>query len=150
MKKLNFLLVDDEALVREGLHALLEKEDFVNHVTEAATKKEFEDALRTHAIDIILLDFRMPDANGLELYQSLKKQPDVPKVIVLTGLEGHELMINLLQAGVNSIVYKLDGYREVLHATKAVIDTGTYFPEKILIVIRQNAHLLSDVPPVQL
>ncbi len=150
MKKVNFLLVDDEALVREGLRGLLEKEDFVNHVMEAATKNEFEVALRTHAIDIILLDFRMPDANGLELFQTAQKQPNVPKVIVLTALEGHELIINLLKNGVNSIVYKLDGYRELLHAIKAVMDTDSYFPEKILNVIKQNAHQLGDVPPVQL
>ena len=142
--------MDDEALVREGLHALLEKEDFVNCITEAGSKKDFENALAGQAYDIVLMDFRMPDANGLQLYQALKKQPYIPKVIVLTGLEGQELIINLLKAGVNGIVYKLDGYRELLHAIKSVIDTGTYFPEKILAVIRQNAQQLGDVPPVQL
>jgi DNA-binding NarL/FixJ family response regulator len=150
MKKLNFLLVDDEALVREGLHALLEKEDFANEVIEAGNKEEFENALSQRIIDIVLLDFRMPDANGLELYQIMKKQPQLPMVVALTGLEGAELIINLLKAGVNGIVYKLDGYREVLNAIKAVIDTGTYFPSKILSIIRQNAHQLGDVPPVQL
>jgi DNA-binding NarL/FixJ family response regulator len=150
MKKLNFLLVDDEALVREGLRALLEKEDFVNQVIEAGNKGELESALSQGAINIVLLDFRMPDANGLELYQIIKKQPQLPMVIALTGLEGPELIINLLKAGVNGIVYKLDGYREVLNAINAVIDTGTYFPQKILGIIRQNSHQLGEVPPVQL
>jgi DNA-binding NarL/FixJ family response regulator len=150
VKKLNVLLVDDEALVREGLHSLLAREDFVKQVIEAGNKKEFEQALATHTIDIALLDFRMAGTNGLELLPTLRQQPSEPKVIMLTGLEGAELIINLLKAGVNSIVFKLDGYREILNAIKAVMDTGNYFPEKIQKVIRQNAHHLGDVPPVQL
>jgi DNA-binding NarL/FixJ family response regulator len=150
MTKLNFLLVDDEALVREGLRSLLEKEDFVKKVVEAGNKKEFEQVIATNTIDIALLDFRMADTNGLELLTLIKQQPHEPKVIMLTGLEGAELIINLLKAGVNSIVFKLDGYREIVSAIKAVMDSGNYFPEKIQKVIRQNAHHLGDVPPVQL
>lgn len=150
MNKLKILLVDDEALVREGLHSLLAKEDFVKQVIEAGNKKECEQALATHTIDIAILDFRMADTNGLELLPLVKQQPNEPKVIMLTGLEGAELIINLLKAGVNSIVFKLDGYKEILNAIKAVMDTGNYFPEKIQKVIRQNAHHLGNVPPVQL
>jgi DNA-binding NarL/FixJ family response regulator len=103
MAKLNFLLVDDEALVREGLRSLLEKEDFVKHVIEAGNKKEFEQVIATNTIDIALLDFRMADTNGIELLTLLKQQPNEPKVIMLTGLEGAELIINLLKAKTQSI-----------------------------------------------
>lgn len=150
MNKLNFLLVDDEALVREGLCALLEKEDFVRQVVTAGNFWEFKKALSASTIDIVLLDFRMANSNGLELLQVLKELPNEPKVIMLTGLEGTELVINLLKAGVNGIVFKLDGYREILNAIKGVTESGSYFPDKILHVIRQNAYLLGDVPPVQL
>ena len=149
MRKLNFLLVDDEALVLEGLKALLEKESFVNKVTEAGTKNEFEKAL-SQPIDIAILDIRMPDANGLDLLQVLKQQEHVPKVIVLTGLEGTELIINLLRAGVNSIIHKLAGYKELLNAILSVMDSESYFPEDVMKIIRQHAHHLGDTPPVQL
>lgn len=150
MNKLSFLLVDDEALVREGLCALLEKEDFVKQVVGAGNLLEFKTALTAHTFDVVLLDFRMEGTNGLELLPMLKALPNEPKIIMLTGLEGNELVINLLRAGVNSIVFKLDGYKEILKAIQGVSASGSYFPDKILHVIRQNAHQLGDVPPVQL
>ena len=150
MEKLNILIVDDEALVREGLRALLEKEDFVKQVFEAGKKEEFFSALTSQSFDLVLLDFRITGTTGLDLFQAIKEKKPTSKVIMLTGFEGEALIVNMLKSGVNSILYKLDGYREVLRAVKAVMDTGTYFPEKILKVIRQHANHLSDVAPVQL
>ncbi|HLZ16348.1 MAG TPA: response regulator transcription factor [Cyclobacteriaceae bacterium] len=148
--KLNILVVDDEALVREGLRSLLEKENFIRRVVEAGRKEDFHNATAEQSFDLVLLDFRITGTNGLDLFRVLKEKTPVPKVIMLTGFEGEELIVNMLKSGVNGILYKLDGYREVLKAVKAVMDTGTYFPEKILTVIRQHANHLSDVPPVQL
>ncbi len=90
MRKLNFLLVEDEALIRDGLRALLEKEDFVRRIYEASNAVEFDEQIRMD-IDIVLMDFRLPDTNGLDLIQLLKKKQHYAKVIVLTGLEGTEL-----------------------------------------------------------
>jgi DNA-binding NarL/FixJ family response regulator len=150
MNKLSFLVMDDEALVRDGLCALLEKEDFVKQVVMAGDFLEFKKALSVSTFDIVLLDFRMTHGNGLELLPVLKELSNAPKVIMVTGLEGNELVINLLKAGVNSIVFKLDGYREILKAIKAVTESGSYFSDRILNIIRENAHLLGDAPPVQL
>jgi DNA-binding NarL/FixJ family response regulator len=150
MRKLNFLLVDDEVLVREGVRALLSGEDFVKQIVEAGNKNEFELVIATHPIDIVLLDFRLLDTNGFELLKILKKQKVEPKVIMLTGFEGPELIINLLKVGVDSIVFKLDGYREIFKAINGVMEARNYLPEKILTMIRERAHLLDDTPPVQL
>lgn len=149
MPKLNFLLVEDEALIREGLRSLLEKEDFVKGVFEASNAKEFGEQLRM-GIDIVLMDFRLTDTNGLELLTVLKKEEFQPKVIMLTGLEGAELIMNLLQAGVHGIVYKLDGYKEIVKTIRKVLDTGSYFSEKVLRVIQANAYRWDHIPPVLL
>ena len=74
----------------------------------------------------------------------------MPKVIVVTGLEGVELIVNLLKSGVGSITFKLDGYGEVLKAIKSVLSGGTYFPERITQIIRKNAHWWDQIPPVML
>ncbi len=149
MTKQNFLLVEDEALIREGLRSLLEKENFVKEIFEASNGKEFFREIKKD-IDFVLMDFRLPDTNGLDLLSILKKEAIQPKVIVLTGLEGAELLMNLLKSGVHGIVYKLDGYMEILKTIKGVLETGSYFPEKILHVIQANAHRWDKVPPVVL
>src|SRR5690606_14383824 len=113
--KKNFLLVEDEALIREGLKSLLQAESFVKQILEASGKKEFEIQIK-NPVDIVLMDFRLGDANGLDLLPLIKKKDDGIKVIVVTGLEGAELILNLLRAGVHGIVYKLDGYKEIRNA----------------------------------
>ncbi len=149
MQKLNFLLVEDEALIREGLRALLEKENFVRNIYEAANTKEFKDHI-TKDIDFVVMDFRLIDTNGLDLMTLLKKETIQPKVIMLTGLEGAELLMNLLKAGVHGIVYKLDGYKEILATINGVLEKGSYFSPKILDIIQANANRWDHIPPVVL
>ncbi|HTE30079.1 MAG TPA: response regulator transcription factor [Chryseolinea sp.] len=149
MEKYTFLLVEDEALIREGLRALLEREDFIKTIYEASNKLEFEAQIKKK-IDFVLMDFRLINTNGIELLTMLKKEDNPPKVIVLTGLEGTELVMNLLQAGVHGIVYKLDGYQEIIKTIRKTLETGSYFSEKILNVIKNNAHRWDTVPPVVL
>ncbi len=143
------MLVEDEALIREGLRSLLEKENFIKVIYEASNAREFNEQIRK-GIDLILMDFRLPDTNGLELLSVVRKEFNPPKVIVLTGLEGTELIINLLKAGVNGIVYKLDGYKEIAHTIRKVLEAGNYFSEKIVNVIQTNAHRWDQIPPVLL
>lgn len=149
MTKLNFLLVEDEALIREGLRSLLEKESFVREIYDASDTKEFKEQIK-RTIDFVLMDFRLADTNGLDLLAMLKKETIQPKVIMLTGLEGTELLMNLLKAGVHGIVYKLDGYKEILATIKGVLEKGSYFSPKILGIIQSNAHRWDQVPPVVL
>lgn len=149
MSKLNLLLVEDETLIREGLRSLLEKETFVKGIYEAANALEFREEIKRQ-IDIVLMDFRLSDSNGLELLPLLNDVPDPPKVIVLTGLEGTELIINLLKAGVHGIVYKLDGYKEIINTIRKVLETGNFFSDKIVNIIQTNAHRWEHVPTVLL
>ena len=150
MKTINVLLVDDEVLLREGLRSLLAGEDFIKKIYEAGTANEFKTVIEKQSIDLVLLDIRLPGTNGLELLDLVKaKSPEV-KVIAVTGLEGVELMVSLLKAGVHGIVFKLDGYREILKAIKTVLREDNYFPEKIIRIIQANAKRWDHVPPVLL
>ena len=150
MDKITILLVEDEALVREGLHSLLKKEPFVKEVYQAGTSLEFYEKMAIHPIDIILLDLRLQGASGLDLLASMKKKRVQPKIVAVTGLEGVEIIIHLLKAGVNGIVFKLDGYKEILGAIKSVMETGSYFTEKILKVIQTNAARWDSAPELTL
>ena len=147
MQKMNFLLVEDEALLREGLRALLERESFAGEIYEASDAVQFKSQIRK-SIDFVLMDFRLVDTNGLELLSILKKENIRAKVIMLTGLEGAELLMNLLKAGVDGIVYKLDGYGEIVATINGVLQKGSYFSPKILRIIQENAHRWDRMPPV--
>jgi len=150
MKRITILLVDDEGLFREGLRSLLEKEDFVKEIYEAGNAYDFEQQLLLHSVDIILLDIKLPGMRGLELLSNLNARIEHPKVIAVTGLEGVELIVNLLKAGINGIVFKLDGYSEIVKTIQEVMKTGNYFQEKTMRAIQVNAHRWDKVPTVSL
>ncbi len=150
MKRINILLVDDEVLIRQGLRSLLEKEDFVANIFEAGNAQEFFHQVNAHPLDIILLDVRLPGVKGPDLLSTIMNRPSAPKVIAVTGMEGVELVINLLKSGVSGIVFKLDGYTEIAKAIREVMTTGHYFQEKITRIIELNAYRWDHVPPISL
>lgn len=150
MKRINIVLVDDEVLIRQGLRSLLEKEDFIDTIVEAGNAQEFYQQVNAIPLDIILLDVRLPGVKGPDLLGTVMSRPAAPKVIAVTGLEGVELVINLLKAGVSGIVFKLDGYTEIARAIRDVMTTGHYFQEKITRIIELNAYRWDHVPPVSL
>ncbi len=150
MKRINILLVDDEVLIRQGLRSLLEKEGFVGTIYEAGNATEFHQRVEAHPLDVILLDVRLPGVKGPDLLGSVMTRPNPPKVIAVTGMEGVELVINLLKLGVSGIVFKLDGYAEISKAICEVMKSGHYFQEKITRIIEINAYRWDHVPPVSL
>jgi len=150
MDQYNFLLVDDDILLREGVSSLLSKEPFVAELYEAGNFEQFDMVMRTQKIDFILLDFRLKDVNGMELIEHVKTMNLEPKIIVLTGFESAELVVNLLKAGINGIVFKLDGYAAILSSIQSVIQSGFFSTEKIMKIIQQNAHRWDTIPPVVL
>ncbi len=150
MSKTNILIVDDEALIREGLHSLLEKESFVGKIFEAGDADAFHAILAEARIHVVLLDIRLRNTTGVILLEAIRDMEPRPKVIAVTGMEGVELIINLLKGGVDGIVYKLDGYEEIRKTIQSTLASGNYFPEKILRVIQTNAKKWDSIPTVVL
>ncbi len=143
-------MVEDEVLIREGLRSLLEKEDFVIGVYEAGNAIEYKEQIAGKTIDVVLLDIKLPGIRGLELVSDITGRPNHPKVIVVTGLEGVELIVNLLKAGVHGIVFKLDGYTEIVKTIREVMKSGHHFQDKITRIIQANSHRWDHIPPVVL
>jgi DNA-binding NarL/FixJ family response regulator len=148
VNKINILIVDDEVLLRQGLRSMLEKEDFIRGIYEADDETTFIGALESQKIDVILLDIRLRKISGMELLRKLHAMGQKCLVIAVTGLDGIEIILNLLKSDVHGIVYKLDGYSEIVKAIKTVQVTGSYFPENIVKIIRSNANRWEHVPPV--
>lgn len=150
MERINILIVDDEALIREGLRSLLEKESFIGGIFEATDADEFTECLANNKVHIVLLDIRLRNTTGVELLELMKKMEWRPKVVAVTGMEGVELMINLLKHGVDGIVYKLDGYDEIKKTIHSILEAGNYFPAKVLRIIQTNARAWDNIPTVVL
>ncbi len=150
MKKLNFLITEDEELVREGMIALLKKTDYVNKIYEAVNGHETISCIHQHTVDILLLDIKLPDMHGLKAIETLAAQKKAVKIIVVTGLEGHELILNLIKSGVQGIVFKMNGFSEIRQAVSLVAGGGVYYSEEVRKLLKHFSEKIFNVPPVNL
>jgi DNA-binding NarL/FixJ family response regulator len=114
------LLVDDDALVRSGLRMMLAGAESLDVVGEAADGREVLGAVDLHRPDVILMDIRMPQLDGIAATRLLAAQPDPPAVLVLTTFDADELVLRALQAGAAGFLLKDTPPAEIVRAIELV------------------------------
>lgn len=120
------LLVDDHAIVRTGVRALLEEEEGIDVVGEAASGHEALTETRRLRPDIVLMDITLPDMNGLEAMTLIKEASPETQVVILTMHEDEDYFFRAIQAGAVGYVVKGGGADQILAAIRAVRDGGVY------------------------
>jgi two-component system, NarL family, response regulator DegU len=106
MSKISVMIADDHSMVRQGLKQILELEDDIAVVAQAANGEEAVRLAREHKPDVILMDINMPGTNGLQAIKELKQDKHPYKVIVLTIHQDREYLFKTLQMGSEGYVLK--------------------------------------------
>ena len=100
-------VVDDQALVRRGFAMILDHEPDIDVVAEAGTGGEAIEATIRHRPDVVLMDIRMPEMDGLAATETVLEQADWPvKIIILTTFDPDEYVYRALQAGASGFILK--------------------------------------------
>jgi DNA-binding NarL/FixJ family response regulator len=101
-------LVDDQSLVRAGFHALLDAEDDIEVVAQAADGESAVAQARAHRPQVVLMDIRMPKVDGLQATAQITGDPDLcdTRVVVLTTFELDEYVFGALRAGASGFLLK--------------------------------------------
>jgi DNA-binding NarL/FixJ family response regulator len=105
-RRLSVLLVDDDPLVRAGLRIILSAADDVTVVAEAGNGVAAVAEAAAHRPDVVLMDIRMPDLNGILATERMRALPNPPKVIVLTTFQLDEYVFGALRAGASGFLLK--------------------------------------------
>lgn len=147
--EMRILLVDDHAILLDGIKNLLEKDGLVVAGVAENAEKALQ-FIKSNDVDIVITDFHMPGMDGLSLVNTIRRiQPDI-KTIVLSMHDETHLVKEILRAGVNGYVLKKDTHRELLKAIEEVRQGRVYLSSdinKILITNLQNpdeGRLLTD------
>jgi DNA-binding NarL/FixJ family response regulator len=120
------LLVDDHAVVRSGLRALLENEPGIRVVGEASNGKEAIELVKEKMPDVVVMDIRMPELNGVDAArQALAIHPRV-KIIGLSADANDRLAVELLRAGAIGYLRKESAYSELIAAIRAAMQNHMY------------------------
>jgi DNA-binding NarL/FixJ family response regulator len=100
------LIADDQELVRAGFAAILEVEPNFLVVGEAADGRKAVEQARTLRPDVVLMDVRMPDLDGIEATRRVRALPEAPRVLILTTFDLDEYVYEALKAGASGFLLK--------------------------------------------
>src|SRR5665811_726104 len=102
--KSNILVVDDEPVARQSLSDILRLEGY--HVTSAANGESAVDHIRKYAVDLIVLDLKMPGMNGLDVIQVVNQVSPDTEIILLTAYGSMETAVEALRQRVHDYLFK--------------------------------------------
>ncbi|MEV8362294.1 response regulator transcription factor [Streptomyces niveus] len=114
------MLVDDQVLLRTGFRMVLAAQPDMEVVAEAGDGAEAIENLRTTAVDVVLMDVRMPRLDGVEATRRICAEPGAPKVLILTTFDLDEYAFSGLKAGASGFMLKDVPPSELLTAIRAV------------------------------
>ncbi len=116
------LIADDQALLRAGFRVLIESADDLEVVGEATTGLQALNRVRSGGVDVVLMDIRMPEMDGVAATRAIMADPDLSgvKVLVLTTFELDEYVFQALRAGASGFLGKGVGPEELLDAVRLV------------------------------
>lgn len=124
------IVVDDQALVREGIRALLEVAG-IDVVAEAEDGRSALAAIARHPADVVLMDLRMPRADGIWALERLRDQDSQVPVLVLTTFDDDELVLRALRAGARGYLLKDVTVEQLSQAVRTLADGGTLISPSI-------------------
>lgn len=131
------LLADDEQLIRQGFRRLLELYDDVTVTGEAADGEQVLAAIGTQAIDVVVLDVRMPRLSGLQVLDALRTRESRPACLVLTTFDDPQLLLEAARRGAQGFVSKDIAIEELLAAIRAVAAGATWYQPTLTSSLRQ-------------
>jgi DNA-binding NarL/FixJ family response regulator len=117
---IRILAVDDHALLRQGIEALVNAESDMKLIAEAANGQEAIEKFRLHRPDVTLMDLQMPALNGIEAIIGIRSEFPNARVIVLTTYAGDVQVVRALKAGARGYILKAHVRRELLDTIRAV------------------------------
>jgi NarL family two-component system response regulator LiaR len=147
MTKIRLLIVDDHAVVRRGVRALLETEADINIIGEAEDGEAALKQMRALKPDVILLDMVMPKLDGIEVIRQAVTEGLRPRILVLTSFAADDKVFPAIKAGALGYLLKDSGPDELLRAIRQVYRGESSLSPAIARKLMQELMRPSELPP---
>ena len=153
MPVLRILVADDHEIVRRGMCALLKDHAGWEVCGEARDGREAVEKANQLKPEIVILDFAMPNLNGLEATRQILHHLPGSQVLVLTMYESEQVVHEVLEAGARGYVLKSDAGRDLISAVEALQQKKTFFTSKVAEMVldafkRKQAETSGRMPEV--
>ncbi|WP_047982852.1 response regulator transcription factor [Ornithinibacillus californiensis] len=151
------LLVEDQAIVRQGLKVILEQDENIKVTHEAENGAEAIEVLQKCAIDFIMMDVRMPVMNGIEATRIIKRDWPNVKILILTTFNDDEYAVQALREGANGFLLKTADSAKLIEAVYSCMQGGLTLHDEVaakvmpkLLQNRQKETITVDLSPREL
>ena len=142
---IRILLADDHKIIRDGLHALIDKQPGMEVIAQAENGRAAVKLARKLEPDLIIMDISMPDMNGIEATRQIIDELSGIKVVALSMHTDKRFVVGMFKAGVSGYLLKDCAFEELSNAISAVAANQTYMSPRITgNVIRDYLHRLSE------
>lgn len=137
---INIVITDDHSMIREGLKQLLELDENFRVIGQAGDGKECLRLLKKELPDVLLLDINMPNMNGIEVLEHLKKEYSGVKVLILTIHNEVEYLLKAVDIGCNGYVLKDSNFAMLKKAIHSVYEGDSFIQPDLIPIL--NAGLV--------
>jgi DNA-binding NarL/FixJ family response regulator len=136
-KPIRVLFVEDHQLLAEALSAMLAREPDMEVVGVAGSVAEAK-ALARERLDVVLMDYRLPDGTGAEATRAIKARWPVARVVMLTAVKDDETVLESIQAGADGYLTKDRAADDVVQAVRAAYAGETLLPRSVIVEIARR------------
>lgn len=131
MKEIKIYLVDDHTIVRDGIKMMMLSQPQVRIIGDFGSSEELFKALKETQPDILLLDINLPGLSGIEITKIMSQLYPEIGVLVLSGLEDEETIVQAIRAGAKGFLPKKTDKKELLHGILEIYNGNRYFGTEI-------------------
>lgn len=147
MTKIRVMVVDDQALMRDGLSTILSTQEDIDVIAQVENGEEALKILKNHVIDVVLMDIRMPIMDGVVCTKEIMSKGYQTKVIILTTFDDDDYIINALSYGASGYLLKeIDG-ASLINAVRDVMQGDLLLPSKIATKLAAKIGTIHQSPP---
>ena len=144
LPRVRVAIVDDHEVVRLGLKNLIDHQPDLEVVGDYGTAESAIAHIPHHA-DVVVLDVRLPDGNGVEVCQRIKDEDPALQVIMLTSFEQDEMVLDAIRAGASGYLLKEARGHTVIEGIRSVAQGGSLFSPKVTVTLFQR--IRASKPP---
>lgn len=149
MKQINVLLADDQTILRNGLRSLIEMQSDLTVVAEAGNGREAVELCCLYKPDVVLMDIRMPDLNGVEATKQIKQLLPLTVVIMLTTFDDDEYIIKAMTYGASGYLLKDIDSEKLMQAIRDGMSGNIILPGRIAAKITSRLSEHKEMLPMQ-
>ncbi|WMX49047.1 response regulator transcription factor [Streptomyces roseicoloratus] len=149
---MRIVLADDERMVRTALRVILDAEEDLEVVGEAATGAEAVSVVRSLRPDVVLMDVRMPEIDGIQatrqILSGFGQEPEAPRIVVVTTFENDAYVYDALRVGAVGFLLKRASPEELVSAVRLVARSDSLlYPAAVRTLVADHARRRPPAPP---